>query len=581
MALRAALLLLCAAAAAAAAADKPKVIIYCLFDDLGFNDIGIRSHQINTPTIDRLAHEGLLLDQLHVQDVCSPSRSTILSGRYAMHHGVVDWIPPESAYGLDINDTTLAEVLLAEGYETHAVGKWHMGFYKWDYTPTFRGFQSFLGFYSGGEDYFTHQTDGAYDMHRDKQEKCGPGCSEPAWDLQNVYSTTAFSEEAVSIIKNHDVSKPLFLYLAYQAVHAPAEVPAQYEKPYAHISDPQRRTFAGMLSAADEGIANWTQALKDKGMYDDALIILTTDNGGPVVGGDAIGAQNWPMRGGKHSAYQGGVRGTGLIRPPKGVFEKTNGTYNNLMHLADWLPTICEAVGSDCKTANRLDGVSHWSAMKANTTAQLHKQLVLGNSTDMCKDDCGFAVRDNRWKLIRGSGGQPYTYSMPCSSTGGKCNIAYNLCLPNNDLFNVPKTNLDHCCGLCMNTTKCTAFTFNAGANNTCFLKAGVPQSDVEYDTNCISGAPDSKALPPVPHVAGDWSRSNGVLGNYTQLFDLLNDPNETTDVAGKNPKEYQALEAYLDQELKSYYEAKNDPACPFTGWRVVPNKGKVMEPWC
>ena len=91
-----------------------------------------------------------------------------MTGRYAMHHTIVDWIPPASTYGLPLNETIIAEELSKNGYDSHAVGKWHLGFYKWEMTPTFRGFNSFYGFYGGGEDYFKHESSGYYDFRRDK-----------------------------------------------------------------------------------------------------------------------------------------------------------------------------------------------------------------------------------------------------------------------------------------------------------------------------------------------------------------------------------------------------------------------------
>ena len=261
-----------------ASAKRPHVL-FIVLDDLGFDDVGFRSHEIKTPTIDGLAAKGIVLDSYYVQDVCSPSRATFQTGRYAMHHSIVDWIPPASAYGLPLNETTLADKMKSAGYATHAVGKWHLGFYKWAFTPTFRGFDSFLGFYSGGEDYFTHETAGGYDMRRDPSPRCGANCSQVLWQAQGTYSTTLFSEEAVRVVGAHDESEPLFLYLAYQGVHSPAEVPQSYIDPYASsIADPKRRKFAGMLSAVDEGIKNVTDALEAKGMLDDTFIVFTSDN---------------------------------------------------------------------------------------------------------------------------------------------------------------------------------------------------------------------------------------------------------------------------------------------------------------
>eukprot|EP00730_Choanoeca_flexa_P012448 TRINITY_DN4284_c0_g1_i1.p1 TRINITY_DN4284_c0_g1~~TRINITY_DN4284_c0_g1_i1.p1 ORF type:complete len:569 (+),score=147.90 TRINITY_DN4284_c0_g1_i1:3-1709(+) len=555
-----------------ALAAKPHVL-FIVIDDLGFDDVNFRSHQIQTPHINKLASEGMIFSNMYLQDVCSPSRSSIQSGRYAMHHGVVDWIPPTDAYGLMLNDTTMAEKMLEAGYDTHAVGKWHMGFYKWAYTPTFRGFNSFLGFYSGGEDYFQHTTSGAYDMHRDASPNCGPGCSQPAFDLKGTYSTTAFTDQAVKIINNHSTEQPLFLYLAYQAVHAPAQVPPQYEEPYAFITDSQRRTFAGMLACLDEGIGNVTAALEAQGMLDDTLIVFTTDNGGPVVGGDAIGARNYPLRGGKHSAYEGGVRGTAFVRAPSSVtFPLSGGTYDNLMHAADWLPTMCDAVGVDCNTTNALDGVSHWQQFQSSQPTQVRDSVVIGNSTNMCtsQHDCGFAYRKQNWKLLRRGGGEPYTWTIYSNLTGGKCNVAYDVCCPGNDLISVTARDVGDCCGLCQNASNCTSFTFRSDqTSGNCYLKHALSNCQHE-GSQCTSGSVDSKA---VPHAY--------LPVDKTLLFDVEADIRELKDASDAQPDVVEKLSSELDQVLESYFAASNDPACPFTKWPTVEGQGPIMVPWC
>ena len=135
--------LLTGTASATPSVAKPNVI-FIVADDLGFNDVGFRNNnEINTPNINEFAKEGIVLENYYVQDVCSPSRATFMTGRFPLHNTIVDWIPPHSTYGLPLNETTLAEKFNSAGYLSHAVGKWHLGFYKWQYTPTFRGFNSF------------------------------------------------------------------------------------------------------------------------------------------------------------------------------------------------------------------------------------------------------------------------------------------------------------------------------------------------------------------------------------------------------------------------------------------------------
>merc|ERR1712151_909813 len=195
------------------------------------------------------------------------------------------------------------------------------------------------------------------DFHLEVGERCGVNCSVPQWEAIGQYSTTLFSSRAVEVVRAHDAKQPLFLYLAYQAVHAPREVPSSYSDAYLNvIADKDRREFAGMLSCADEGIGNVTKALAEKGMLDDTLAVFTTDNGGPVTdtpGGDYVGSRNYPLRGGKHSIWEGGTRGTAFVwaGSSTGLMQKNLiGTpVQTLMHGVDWLPTFCNVAGiTDC-----------------------------------------------------------------------------------------------------------------------------------------------------------------------------------------------------------------------------------------
>lgn len=296
----------------------------------------------------------------------------------------------------------------------------HLGFYKWEFTPTFRGFDSFMGFYHGGEDYFKHSSFGYYDMRRDPSPQCGNGCSEIAWDAMNKYSTTIFSEEAVKIVDKHSAhaASPLFLYLAYQAVHSPAEVPKDYLAPYENtIADFKRRKFAAMLSAMDEGIGNVTAALKRNKLVENTLIIFSTDNGGPTTTDDGIGSRNWPLRGGKHSLFEGGVRGTAMVHG-WGIHGRS---YSGLMHAADWLPTLSEVAGYRLNGTLPLDGKSHWKLLsgQTNPTTAIRREVVHGVNTDM-----GFAIRQDeggkKWKLVLKTAGQPSTWCNS-SSHGASC----------------------------------------------------------------------------------------------------------------------------------------------------------------
>ena len=212
-------------------------------------------------------------------------------------------------------------------------------------TPTFRGFDSYLGYYNGGGDYYSHIAyNGGFDMHEANSPRCGQGCTQTRWDTQGVYSTHLFTQRAIDIVKAASREEKLFVYLAYQAVHCPAEVPDAYKVGY-NFSTPLRNTFAGMLAALDEGVANLTSALEDAGRWDSTLFVVTSDNGAPTPGcGGAQGGQNWPLRGGKCSAWSGGNLVPSFARGPGIVAGKKVG---DLAHAVDWGPTILSFVGGD------------------------------------------------------------------------------------------------------------------------------------------------------------------------------------------------------------------------------------------
>jgi arylsulfatase A-like enzyme len=261
--------------------DQPN-ILFVVMDDLGSHDLGRHGSGIQTPNLDELAADGVYFDNYYVLPYCSPTRAALMSGRYPLHTGVHVVVPPDSVLSLPLDEETLAQLMKRADFKTHAVGKWHIGHANWKMTPTFRGFESFFGFYIGGEDYFTHHNGGGYDLRWDKQENCGEGCSQLP-DERGNYSTHVFTREAIRVIHQHKESlekdqKPLFLYLAYQAVHDPDQVPEEYRKPYDNHSGwgKNRKTYAGMLTAADEGVAKVIQALKDTRLWEDTVVIFTT-----------------------------------------------------------------------------------------------------------------------------------------------------------------------------------------------------------------------------------------------------------------------------------------------------------------
>nr|KAG5699422.1 hypothetical protein BaRGS_016268 [Batillaria attramentaria] len=200
-------------------------------------------------------------------------------------------------------------VILNSSYVQPVCTPWHLGFCNWKYTPMFRGFDTFFGYYNGAEDYYTHIRDNGFDFRFNDTVYHGG---------DNVYSAELLAVRAEQIIRTHDKSSPLFLYLPFQSVHAPLEVPKRFEDLYSHIQTKDRRIYCGMVSALDEAFGNVTQALEDSGIADNMLLIFTTDNGGPTYSG----ANNLPLRGAKTTTWEGGTKGAAFVYS-KNLFKRT------------------------------------------------------------------------------------------------------------------------------------------------------------------------------------------------------------------------------------------------------------------
>lgn len=392
--------------------DKPN-IVFILADDLGYNDIGYHAKDhfsaIRTPHLDDLAAKGTTFDNYYVQPVCSPTRGQLLSGRYSIHTGMnAGIIRATEPHGFPLENKLLPEHLRECGYDTHMVGKWHLGFYKEKYLPWNRGFNSFFGFLTGGEDYFTrerchfHGEPCGVDLWSAKGSK-----SMPINDTTGEYSAHLFARKAIEAIDKRDASKPLFLYLAYQSVHKPLQVPDRYTEPYAHsIEKTERRTYAGMVSALDESVKNVTDHLDKVGILENTIIVFSTDNGGTSSSGN-----NWPLRGEKHTLWEGGIRAVGFAygkEIPEGTVHK------GLLDVSDWMPTFLKAGACSAEHSPPLDGVDQWDAI-VNGGPTSRTEILHNIETN--KGDCTLnglnvdspfntaitaAIRRGPWKLLTG-----------------------------------------------------------------------------------------------------------------------------------------------------------------------------------
>eukprot|EP01084_Bolivina_argentea_P102815 184180_1 len=403
---------------------KQPNIIFIISDDLGHDDLSYStSHQVKTPNLAKFRSEARGLKWYYGQPNCSPTRSSIITGMYSIHTGINSIIQPTDNYGTPLKYKFISNMLFQNNYNTHAIGKWHLGDFKWCYTPTYRGFESFYGYYGGGEDYYTHEAGGAYDFREDIGVKCGPNCSRVATEAHGKYSAHLFTNRAIQIIEQHNKTKPLFLWLAYQSVHAPTEVPQSYINAYnGIIQDAKRKKYAAMVSCMDEGIGNITKTLQDLGYLDEnTIIVFTSDNGGPVISpydnsGGNTGACNWPLRGGKRTVWEGGTRLTSFIWTTDDIISDKNlrgGNYSQLMHISDWYPTLIEgAAGISLSKLNySLDGVNQWNGIigKENTSKDeyfyFRDYIYYDHNIENHKPSNNSAYR-KRWnKIFNGTGG--------------------------------------------------------------------------------------------------------------------------------------------------------------------------------
>jgi arylsulfatase A-like enzyme len=360
----------------ALAGEKPN-IVFILADDLGSYDVGWRGSEIKTPNLDALCRRGAKLENFYIQPVCSPTRSSLMTGRYPIRYGLqVGVIRPWADYGLPLEERTLPQALREAGYTTAMCGKWHLGSIDKPYWQNARGFDHWYGHLQGALDYFTHIRENKLDWFKD-----GVPCEDKG------YTTHLVGAEAARVIREQPKDKPLFLYVPFNAVHDPLQVPEEYKAPYTELKGP-RRTYAGMVAAMDEMVGKIVAAVDETGRRANTLFIFSSDNGGPRPG---VVTSNGPLRAGKTTLYEGGTRTCafatwdGHIKPGSRV--------DALAHMVDWYPTLIKLAGGSLKQPLPLDGLDIWPCITQGKKSP--RQELLLNSTPVTG-----AVRVGDWKLV-------------------------------------------------------------------------------------------------------------------------------------------------------------------------------------
>ncbi|GAB4046872.1 arylsulfatase B [Spirosoma litoris] len=380
--------------------NTPNIVIV-VADDLGWNDVGFHNPKIISPNLNALAKKGRELSRFYVAAICSPTRSGLLTGKYPDRFGIRnEVIRPNTIGGLPPEEQTLANVLAKAGYDRRgAFGKWHLGHSDAKYHPLNRGFTSFYGHYNGAIDYYSHFRNGALDWHRNFETSADTG-----------YSVDLVAREAVKFIKESPGSKPFLAYVAFNGVHAPLQAKASdllkngYDpsKPQegftsgggqpGEFNTPDygkkgrgnnlRQTYTAMVTGMDNALGQILKAIDEKGIADNTIIWFLSDNGGiPTFGGN-----NDPLRGTKHTEWEGGVRSSSVVYW-KGKIEGGQ-KINEVIGFIDVLPTLTRL--AKAPNIPKTDGIDVIRALQGETLPD--RTLFLGHE----------AVVTKRWKLNEG-----------------------------------------------------------------------------------------------------------------------------------------------------------------------------------
>lgn len=374
--------------------EQPNIIVM-MADDMGYGDLSTYGHpNIVTPNLDAMATEGIKLTSFYAgQAVCTPSRAALMTGRYAIRSGMQQVLMPDSDRGLPQSEFTMAEMLKSQGYQTAMVGKWHLGD-KAGFLPVDHGFDQYFGLL-----YSNDMTDPWVTAELMGRESMSPlqmfRNDKPVGVIKDQsVLTTSYTEEAVANIGAFSDDKPFFLYMAWSMPHLPVAAP-----------DFQKGKSAGGLygdavSTIDWSVGEVMNALEEKGVADNTIIVFFSDNGPWQNLPDRMvqgGVERWhvgsagTLKGSKGTTYEGGSRVPAIIHWPD---SKINGSVNSeLISALDLFPTFATLSGATLPEDLTLDGADLSDFLKGNTP---HSK---DNYFYYFRGDVAEAVRDKKWKL--------------------------------------------------------------------------------------------------------------------------------------------------------------------------------------
>lgn len=385
-------------------ASRPNIVMI-FTDDQGYHDVGCYGSEIATPNIDALAKDGMRFTQFYAaSSICTPSRFGLFTGQYShrSRDGLLSALmfltEEDSHRGIRPGELTYVSKLQASGYRTALVGKWHLGHGEEQFWPTRHGFDSFFGHTGGCVDFFTLNYANRPDWYRGRQLVKTDG-----------YATDVITDEAIAVLRSAaNATQPLYLQISYNAPHfgkgwneakqCPENImqpkPADLRK-VSQIADPLRRAFAAKVVGMDESIGKLMSTLDELSISDNTLVIFMTDHGGD----EAYGGSNLPLRGGKATLFEGGIRVPCIVRWPGQV---ADGSVNHSVACAiDWFATLGEITGFE---ANGRDGVSILPLLRGQPSRGERTLIWKTGAHAELDRKSWLAVRQGDWKWVKPPG---------------------------------------------------------------------------------------------------------------------------------------------------------------------------------
>lgn len=388
------------ASAAEPDAKRPNIVLI-LIDDMGWADIGYHNDELRSPNLDKLAREGVEFGQHYVMQECTPTRVTLMTGRYPNRFGLhCSSASNDQAFPFDT--VTMASALRSVGYDTAISGKWHLGsLVQWG--PRKFGFNHSYGGLAGALGMYDHR----YRLNRAPYTRTWHRNDEYVDEEGHAYDLV--TDEAIGLVEK-TLREPFFLYLPYHGVHTPLVESKKWLDHNRHIENPSRRLFAAAVSHLDHQIGRVVDTLERTGRRENTLIVVLSDNGGfPNYSGGQYPApdprlrdfsSNHPLRGFKGQHYEGGIRVPASANWP-GRLEPRK--ISAPIHSIDWLPTLCKLVGYEPSKDLKWDGQNIWPLVTGERTEHDTPRRFYWNYWNV-----RIALRDGDWKLVSPKQNAPF-----------------------------------------------------------------------------------------------------------------------------------------------------------------------------